>query len=151
MPIALGEQRRDLVVAVKRCSPVDLGGMRGEYELDAQRRGAMNNLRRGHAGGDQPFEAILERAALGKSCGIRAILATAPKPVVLLGDIGQGKEEREGPRQRHGLVDGHFGKRLGQLGDGPRIGGAIQLGQRTDLLHRVEQLGTTLLGEHVAE
>ncbi len=90
------------VVFLDECPSGNLGRVRGEDELYAQRtHGIVQPLGRKACGGESS-EAFLARPRLRRGLGLLLVRAASPNAVMLFGDIGQVEEvgERPGDGQR---------------------------------------------------
>jgi len=70
--------------------------------------------------------------------------------VVLLRDVRQGEELREGPRDRHGTLLRQRAQRPAQ-GVQPAFARPAALGEIADALHRIEETRILVAREHLAQ
>jgi hypothetical protein len=82
---------------------------------------------------------------LRTSGGIPLISAAAADPMVLLGDVREGQEVREGTRNRDGVPDGKTLQHAGQRIELALTPGAPALRQRPDPLDGLEERVTAAL------
>ena len=88
-PIARGEQIGDAAELLHQRAACDLGGMRGEHQLDPQPRDRLVEAIGRDAGSDQAAERLVARSDLRRRRGIALIRPPAPDAMVLLGDVRQ--------------------------------------------------------------
>ncbi len=132
------EQVRDVFELLHQGPARDLGGVRGEHQLDAQAADGLVQPVGRDAGGDEPAKRLVARSDLGRRGLVALIVAAAPDAMVLLGDVGQVEEVGEGARDRQRLVDGHLLEDAGQRRKVGVAAAARLLGQRADPLDQVE-------------
>ena len=94
------------VLVLKR-PPHDLGRMRGQHELDPQRADGLVQRVARHARRGQTRERFIDGSGLRGGGRIPQIGAPAAHAVVLLRDVREVQEVREGSRDRQGLRNGH--------------------------------------------
>jgi len=150
-PIAKREDRRDAVVLLNQRAPDDFGRMRGQHELDARRNDGVGERVWRDAGADQPRERLGARAALGVPVGVARVIAPAARPVVLLRDVGQRQEVREGARDGHGGFDGHVAQNVGEQIERSGFTGMRGLRDRAHPLHAIEERVAFVYPQRLAE
>jgi hypothetical protein len=80
------------------------------------------------------------------------VLASAPEPVMLLGEVCELEVERERPQHVGLPIEGQCGDRFGELVPRSRTAGRTRVaGQLADSLLGGEEARTTLLDEHASE
>jgi hypothetical protein len=83
--------------------------------------------------------------------GSAPVGAAAPAAVVLLGDVGEIEEMREGAGHRQDQRDGHRGELAGQLLELRLIAAARAFRERAHAFDDLQQLASFECGERVAE
>ena len=149
--IALVEQVRDAFELLHQRPARDLGRVRREDQLDAQAADGLVQAVRGDAGGDQPAERLVTRPDLRRRALVALVVAAASDAMVLLGDVGQVEEVREGARHGQGLVDRHLLEDARQRGEVRVAAAARLLGQRAHALDQLENRLALVATERLAQ
>ena len=138
--VLLGQGAGDAVVLLQQRAADDLGRVGGQHQLDLERADGIAQVGGRQPGRDQPAERLLARAALRRQVRRLLVGAAAADPVVLLGDVGEVQELREGARHRQDLVHRHPAELGRQRVEGAGVARAAGLGEGADALHQGEAL-----------
>ncbi len=141
------ERGGDGVVLLHQRAPDDLGGMRGQHELDRQPAEALHQLGGAVAGLDQPVDDRGQRIRVRVARDRAAVPADL---VVLLGDVGEIQELVERARHVHQPVPRQAGE-VGAQGLPVRLAAADVLRERADRLDGLEEVGAPIRLDHLAE